>query len=474
MTIAFLFVAVLLILGVLLRQGLAIFRWLYIPASVVAGFLGLLIVQLLLSQSGATEDWAKQMAQTLGAWPGWLIAVVFAGMLLVKKPSSAAENIRRVSQQGLMVWVIVLGETAVGLLAVWLLILPFFEVPHSLGMLIETGFAGGHGTAAAMGEVFAHPSIALVGGKDLGMLMATCGLVFGIVTGILWINVGARLRWIDPLLVKPNQSGMPFKAESLGQARIQGDTIDPLLLQIVWLALAFGIGLLLQQLVMQLAGYIDGRFLIEAQSDAAQQELSKRLTVSNVVDFPLFIYTLFGGLLVQRVLSLLGRDELIDETTIGRLTSTAMDILVVAAIASLNLAVVTAMAIPFTILFACGSVWAAFCLLVLSRRVLPHEYWFELGLINYGMSTGTTATGFVLLKMVDPELKTRAAEDYALAAPLSAPFIGGGMITIALPLLLLERVHIAIPALVIAAVVVVLVIVGNRIAGRARIESIRE
>jgi len=144
------------------------------------------------------------------------------------------------------------------------------------------------------------------------------------------------------------------------------------------------------------------------------------------------------------------------------LTSTAMDILVVAAIATLNLQTVIANLVPFLILFGCGAIWTAVCLLLISRWILPKEHWFQLGLINYGMSTGTTATGFVLLRMVDPELESGAAEDYALAAPLSAPFIGGGMITIALPLLLLERVWIGIPALVVAAIVLGLVLVGRR------------
>jgi ESS family glutamate:Na+ symporter len=107
-------------------------------------------------------------------------------------------------------------------------------------------------------------------------------------------------------------------------------------------------------------------------------------------------------------------------------------------------------------------------LLLISRWLLPSEHWFQLGLINYGMSTGTTATGFVLLRMIDPELDSGAAEDYALAAPLSAPFIGGGMITIALPLLVLERINIAIPALVIAGIVSAMIFVGRRLFFRAQ------
>ena len=461
---ALLSVAVLLVLGIVARQGLSLFRWLYIPASVIAGFIGLLLIQAANAYDSPSAEWGESISDELNSWPGWLIAVVFAGMLLVRKPKTAAQSVQRVARQGLMVWVIVLGETAVGLLAVWLLIQPFFEVPNSFGMLIETGFAGGHGTAAAMGEVFAHPKVGLEGGKDLGMLMATGGLVVGIVAGILWINVAVRFGWVDAKNVRTDDGDSLSKVDAIGHAKISGDSIDPLLLQIIWLALAFGVGLLLDQLVAGMAAWLDSFAMASEETDSARQQLSQRLTVSAMTDFPLFIYTLFGGLIVQRGLQSLGKGQLIDGLTIRHLTSTSMDILVVAAIASLNLSAVVAMAVPFSILFVCGIAWTAFCLLVLSRWLLPGEYWFQLGLINYGMSTGTTATGFVLLKMVDPELASGAAEDYALAAPISAPFIGGGLITIALPLLVLESISLAIPALITTVIVLILVVIGLALA----------
>ena len=191
---AFIFVAILLLLGVGLRLRFSIFRWLYIPASVLAGMLGLLITQINLSATvtAHTSDWTE----TLKGWPSFLIAVIFAGMLLERKPAPWRKSISRVGRQGLMVWVIVLGETAIGLIATWLLIKPFFDVPHSIGTLIETGFAGGHGTAAAMGQVFKHPTIQLDSGLDLGILIATCGLLYGLISGIFWINIAVRRGWI--------------------------------------------------------------------------------------------------------------------------------------------------------------------------------------------------------------------------------------------------------------------------------------
>lgn len=476
MTLALIFVAVLILIGIILRQSFSVFRWLYIPASVIAGFVGLAAMQLGLggSQLGlpnaaAIELYCQNGFDVLKGWPGWLIAVVFAGMLLERKKSSAKQSAKRVGQEGLMVWIIVLGQTAIGMLAVWLFIQPFYDVPNSLGMLIETGFAGGHGTAGAMGEVFAHPTIELESGKDLGMLMATCGLVYGVVSGIFWINIGVRRNWVSKKSSQTQNEEKPsadFRSPSglspIGFSRIDRNTIDPLLFQATLLAIAFGLGLAMQAGVMSVADMLDS-YLSKGSVEGAEAQLSKRLTISNVVDFPLFIYTLFGGLIVQKVLAALGQAERIDGESIHRLTSTAMDILVVAAIATLKIQAVAALIVPFTILLICGAIWTAVCLLVISRWILPPEHWFQLALINYGMSTGTTATGFVLLRMVDSDLKSGAAEDYALAAQLSAPFIGGGVLTIALPLLVLERIPIAISALVLVGIVGALIVIGRKL-----------
>ena len=139
-----------------------------------------------------------------------------------------------------------------------------------------------------------------------------------------------------------------------------------------------------------------------------------------------------------------------------------MEFMVVAAIVSLNLQAVMSLIVPLLILLSVAFVWTGFCLLHISRRLLPADYWFELGIINYGMSTGTTATGLVLLRILDKDMDSGAAADFALAAPLSAPFIGGGLITFTLPPLL-ESVHIGIPAIGTAAVVGILYIVGAKL-----------
>jgi ESS family glutamate:Na+ symporter len=231
----------------------------------------------------------------------------------------------------------------------------------------------------------------------------------------------------------------------------------------IWLALAVTAGLALQWAVTWTAGLVESWTSTSSQATGAQDELTSRLGLQAMVgSFPLFIYTLFGGLSVRIFLRRLGLERSIDRETINRLTSSAMDILVVSAIATLDLRAVATLIVPFSVLLICGAIWSGLCLLVFARWLLPREHWFELGLINYGMSTGTTATGFVLLRMVDPELESGAAEDYAMAAPLSSPFVGGGMITIGLPLLVLERFPIGMTTTALIVLVAAIIAVGCR------------
>lgn len=505
---ATLLTAVLLVLGVVLRRRFRILAIARIPASLIAGAIGLIAWQIILwSVAGADEaepdrwtQWVQAFTNdsiaNLRSWPGWLIAVVFSGMLLSRSPQNGdttppssrpqsktashdQHGFSPVAREALMVWIIVLGQTVVGLWLVWWWIGPQFNLPHSAAMLIETGFAGGHGTAAAMGAVFSHPTINMKEGLDLGVLMATSGLVYGLVSGILWIEVGARRGWIaaDRFATANTSDSInndshvqasrdPTNPTSLSEPNVASsiaDAIEPLLLQLVFLMLAFGIGLAMQSLVDSLASAVDASkiFAGSDSADAGEQVLRDRLRIASVVgSFPLFIYTLFGGAIVRFAVSRTAGDRWIDHDTISSLVGASMDLLVVAAVVTLNLAVVVSLWIPITALFVAGAIWSTFCLLVLSRRILPDSHWFELGLINFGMSTGTTATGFVLLRVIDPELKTRAAEHYALAAPLSAPFIGGGMITVGLPLLLLERVPIALSTVFMTIMLISLIVWG--------------
>jgi len=476
MILACLFVAVLLTIGFALRNRFGIFDKIYIPASVIAGTIGLAVIQLVLlfPTPPLVNQIFNESVALLGKWPAFLIAVVFAAMLLQPHSGRRRIDMRATVCEAMMVWIIALGQTAIGLLLTWLVIQPFYDVPNSFGMLIETGFAGGHGTATAMGQIFSTPQINFPVGRDLGLLMATVGLVYGTISGIFLINLALRLKLAkisDQVSISLNRESdanaatlTSEKKFSSGKNRSIAATYT---IQFVAIAAALAIGFAAQYVVGWIAAGLDQpppADEVIAETDSSAAPVLQRLRwVSLVGSFPLFIYTLLGGWIIARGLKATGRSQWLNGRAGGTISGWAMDLLVVAALATLNLQAVAAYVFPITILFLGGAIWCATCLLYLSPRILAKSHWFELGLINYGMSTGTTATGFVLLRLVDPQLKTDAAKQYALAAPLSAPMVGGGIVTVGLPLLVLEQIPTGFSAIGISLVVICLILFAIRL-----------
>lgn len=474
---AILFAVFLLAVGVSLRVTLKPLQWIFVPASIVGGLFGLALIQMTGNQNHAALT-------QLQSWPGMLIAVVFACMFLDRGSRSLRQSLGLAGREGIVVWIVVLGQTAVGLLCTWLLIQPWFDVPNSFGMLIETGFAGGHGTAAAMGAVFESENVGLADGLDLGLFMATVGLVFSVISGVVYVNLAIRLGWLGnkeriDLIQGLENRGAP---EPVAKGTVRSEVVDPLVFQLLIVGAAFGLGYAMKESVTSITQSM-GPAAVEtgvasdqaveanvenAAAAKADQEFTKRASLAGTVgDFPLFIYALLGGLIVRQLMHFAGIDDLIDRLSIQRISGVAMEFLIVSAITTLRIESIAGVAGPLAILLVAAFAWTGFCLLFVSRRLLPGAYWFQLGILNYGMSTGTTATGFTLLKIVDKDLSSGAAEDYALAAPLSSPFVGGGLLTIGLPLLVLEEIPIAVSACGLTAVVIGLFFLGRFLARSA-------
>ncbi len=458
MQLAFFIACGLLLVGFVLRAKFKLLQVLYVPASVIGGIIGLLMVSTLtmlrasLADDPQVAEWhlllgwiSDDVVSELKKWPGWLLAVVFAGLFLERPARSVQDSVRLAAREGVVVWIIVLGEITVGLLATLLVVQKLYpEVPGSFGQLIEAGFAGGHGTAAALGSVF-EDLLDFPEGKDLAFLFATIGLIYGVVSGIFYVNVAVRRGWTRAGDVKiPLLTGMEARhdVQPVGLAKVRSEVIDPMVFQALLLALAFFAGLGLQSILSH--------------------------TLPFTQRFPLFLYTLLGGLGVRQAMRALRIDDVIDPDCLRRVTGGAMEFLIIAAITALNLTAVAKYLIPISLLLIVGFIWTGFCLLFIARRLLPGGYWFELGILNYGMSTGTTAQGMMLLRIIDKDVTSGAAEDYALAAPLSAPFIGGGVITLVVLPWTLQNVHIGWVVLVLAVVLVGLYALGVALARSPR------
>ncbi|MDH5655117.1 MAG: hypothetical protein OEZ34_04380, partial [Spirochaetia bacterium] len=161
-----------------------------------------------------------------------------------------------------------------------------------------------------------------------------------------------------------------------------------------------------------------------------------------ISDLPLFFFALLCALGVRKAASMQREKNtnplsfIISEPVVkesSRITLFVLELLIITAIAGMDLRSAGHNMGIFAVFMIGGMIWTVTVLLIFAKRMLPDSYWFELGIINYGMSTGITALGLMLLRSIPGGKKSKAIMVYGMAAPLSAPFIGGGIITFLLP-----------------------------------------
>ena len=422
----------LLAVGHILRSKIRLLHKLYLPSCVIGGLVGLIIIQTFALLQGRSEVMASvssAISEISAPWskiPGLLINVVFACLFLGVKIPKVSLLLKRAGPQLAYGQIVAWGQYVVGL-GLWVLLLGqlYPELPSMFAAIIPVGFEGGHGTAAAMGPVFADRG--WPEGQDFALASATGGIISAIVIGMVLINWAVRKGYVqnarkfnedtedDSIGVIPVD-----RRPSAGKLTVSSDAIESFTLHIVVVGIAIGLGMLIKY---GLAG-------IESFSPW----LSKHRLLSS---FPLFPLCMIGGLIVQFCEQRFDRYHLVDLGLMRRIQNSSLDFLVVAAIAMIRLEVVAAAIVPLLILIVAGISWNVFCVGVLARRMLP-DAWFERSIAELGQSMGVTATGLLLLRVVDPDYETPAADAFACKQIVHEPFMGGGLWTsTAIPLIVI-------------------------------------
>jgi len=419
--LSFVGLCVLLGLGHLLRMRVRLLRKLYLPSCVIGGILGLAVLQIASAAGGPVpEAWTAGW----GKLPGLLINVVFACLFLGVKLPKFSTLWRRAGPQLAYGQVVAWGQYVVGVGLVLALLSRVFGVSAMFGGIIPVGFEGGHGTAGGMGPVFAK--LGWPEGKDFGLASATAGIISAIVVGMVLVNWATRrgytVRWQDPQDVPEDDTigVIPVdRRPSAGKLTVSADAIESFTLHLVIVGAAILLGYLMQQGLLAVGG-----------------AFGRGGTVHRIMDsFPLFPLCMLGGLIVQALEERFDKHRLIDLGLTRRIQNSALDFLVVAAIATINIRAMVPSLAPFLIIVAAAIAWNVFCVLVLARRMLP-DAWFERSIAEMGQSMGVTATGLLLLRVVDPDYETPAADAFASKQLLHEPFMGGGLWTsAAIPLL---------------------------------------
>ena len=377
-----------------------------IPEALLAGLLG-----LLLAPGGPLPLLSPEVMQLWADLPLVLLTLVF-GSLLLGKPLPKLKGLwRPVSGQVSLALVLAFGQYVVGGLAVLLVLQPWLGVSPVMACLIEVAYEGGHGSAAAMGPSYA--ALGFPGGQALGLAMATVGLLSSTLVGGLVVVLARSRGWLlaDAPGSAASESTSAASGESGGvSAWAAAWAVN---LALVGLAVLTGVGLL--------AGL---RWLTAGLGDG----------VASVVDaLPVFPLAIVGSLLVRLALERSGKAHWASSVVQGQVGTLSADLLITAATAGLDLALLKADWLPLTVLALGGLVWNLAVTLLLAPRLLPAD-WFERAVIEFGQATGVAASGLLLLRMADPDDRSDALPAFSIKQLMLQPFLAGGVVTVVAPL----------------------------------------
>ncbi|MEB3322777.1 MAG: sodium:solute symporter [Synechococcaceae cyanobacterium] len=411
--LAFVGLSVLLLLaGNLLRRC----RWLRrlgVPEALLAGLLGLVV-----GPHGPLPLFPSQVYAVWEQTPAALISVVFATVFLGTPLQGPGLLWRRAASQVSFGMVLGFGQYLVGGLLVLLVLHPRMGVHPLAASLIEVAFEGGPGTAAGMGRTFT--ALGFPEGRTLGVALASLGILSAtlIGTGLVviarsrhWLRAGAS-RHPPPRPLAPP----PTPATPVESFDPDPPTIDRLTLNLALVGTAVGVGMLLRNGLIGLGGRLGG---------AGGGRLMEAI--------PLFPLAMVGGLLVQFLLQHQKWENGASAPLQRSLGSLAMDLLIVAALASLDLPLLREALGPVLLLAVAGLAWNVAMLVLLAPRLFP-DHWFERGIADFGQATGVAANGLLLLRMADPGGRTPVFEAFSLKQLAFEPFLGGGLVTALAPI----------------------------------------
>lgn len=422
-------ISVLLIIGVVLRAKFKFIQKSFMPASIIAGILGLILGPFAFDIIPFTDF--------IGSYPGLLIAFVFASLPFSTGKFKWSEVINKVGGLWSYSQVIMLLFWGGGLLFGLILLGPVFDVHNGFGLLLAAGFVGGHGTAAALGDAFAQQGWEEA--TSLAMTSATIGAIVAIGIGIMLIRRAAekgQTNYIQKFENLPQglRSGLLDEEDysSMGEERVSSIVIDPLIFHVILVVSATAIGYYLSIL---------GERLLEG------------------VTIPAFSLAFIVALIMRIIIEQLKADKYLDNKVMSNIGGGATDYLVAFGIASINLTVVAQNLLPFVILIVFGIILALVFYRYLSGLFFQ-EKWFEKGIFTFGWITGAVAMAIALIRIADPKLESNTLDDFGLAYVPIAP-VEIAIITFA-PLMILNGQHWWFVAIMMIGSIAILLFSRNR------------
>ena len=396
------FIAAIMLLANFLRRQIPFVRRSLMPVSVIAGFMMLGLKLLFEKGFKLTNVFDHDLLDTLVYH---CIALGFIAMSLRTAAKTQESGDAAGVKSGAAIVGSYLIQGFVGLIITIVLALTIKPgLFKAAGLLLPMGYGQGPGQANNIGMTY--ESYGFAGGQSFGLAIAAAGYICACTVGVIVLNYWKRKKLI----------------ERRGEAASGGDdlTVDYFQSENE-IPVSDSIDKLSVQIALVLAVYLV-TYLVTLGITSALTKWAPgvgKLLNSMLWGFN-FIIGSAAAILLRSVLSSLEKRGAIkrryqNNYLLNRLSGFFFDIMIVAGIACIDPEDLSGLWLPFALMAAAGGVVTWFYLKRVSRRIYG-DYYYE-GLISmYGMMTGTIGSGILLLREIDPEFKTPAANNLVVGS----------------------------------------------------------
>lgn len=282
------------------------------------------------------------------------------------------------------------------------------------GILLPMGYGQGPGQANNVGSTF--EALGFTGGRSFGLAIAAAGYICACVVGVFYVNLlkhRGDIPMVDHEQLSQNLTVDDFQQE--GEAPMS-ESLDRLSMQVMLVLAVYLITYLITWGVTS---------ALDTWAPGVGKTLNPLLWGFNFIIGSAFAMLLRFVLRKLRATKLMTHQHQ-NNFLLSRISGLAFDVMIVAGIASIEIEQLAGLWLPFVLLVVAGAIVTLVHLKWVCRKVYPN-YYYE-GLVSmYGMMTGTISSGVLLLREVDPQMKTPAGNNLVIGSSfaiiLGAPLL---------------------------------------------------
>ena len=384
-----------LVVGNILRRTIPLFRKCLIPSALLGGTT-LLILNTISKQLGFVMV-DNRLMQVITYH---CLAIGFAAMSL--KTERTAHKTRRVQvfEYGALQGGAYMLQAFVGL-GITLLMFMLTRNSHKVvsyisGLILPLAFGQGPGNALTWDINFTNtPAAQFAGNGSFGLSLASIGFVVASVVGVFYINI---MKKRDNLRVR---SGDPInEAERmLEESRNEipdNESVDKFTLQMGFVAMAYALSFGFMVFLGSLSNF-----------------------TNNIAWGFNFLWASLAAMLIKFVVKNLQKYNLmhrgyINNYQMDRISGLFFDLMIVAGVTAIEINDIKNYILPIVILSVVGTIISFVYVRKVSKECFKgfeHEFF----LMSFGTLTGTASNGMILMKEIDPSLRTPTSSLYILS-----------------------------------------------------------